>query len=77
MVENLFQTIEFGGISLPGMAMGVEFPGDPLGRLIWTADGYQDGTDPGFRPGDGDEDQPCTRVRRTLVQLEALQHNWL
>ena len=56
VAEDLYREVEFGGTSWPGMPMGVELPGNPLGWSMWTTGGYMEGAELDFHPGEGDED---------------------
>ncbi|WP_226689275.1 tannase/feruloyl esterase family alpha/beta hydrolase [Ruegeria arenilitoris] len=49
---DLYREVEFGGSSWPGMPMGVELPGNPLGWSLWNTGGYVEGTDVDFHPGE-------------------------
>jgi Tannase and feruloyl esterase len=56
VAEDLYREVEFGGTSWPGMPMGAELPGSPLGWSIWTTGGYVEGAEIDFHPGEGDEE---------------------
>lgn len=56
VAEDLYREVEFGGTSWPGMPMGVELPGNPLGWSTWNTGGYVEGAALDFHPGDGDEE---------------------
>lgn len=56
VAEDLYREVEFGGMSWPGMPMGVELPDNPLGWSMWNTGGYVEGAEIDFHPGDGDED---------------------
>lgn len=56
VAEDLFREVEFGGTSWPGMPMGAELPGNPLGWSMWTTGGFVEGNDLDFHPGESNGD---------------------
>lgn len=57
VASDLYREVEFGGTSWPGMPMGVELPGNPLGWSMWNTGGYVEGAEIDFHPGDGDAEE--------------------
>ena len=57
VAADLYREVEFGGTSWPGMPMGVELPGNPLGWSMWNTGGYVEGADLDFHPGDDNTEE--------------------